>query len=328
MLFKEIYRNLNSLHKYYSNLIILTEITQFEAQCWLAVFHLTCNDTCRRKYGLDTYRKDNLLRLRKYLNRVMLDQLPVLEDVMKYMDEFSLMSVPEGGSGSGSALMMQQVDSLRLELLQGQDWKALAKKQYSDIFSNVTDGDDEDLQHIAGIYGKDEISDSVLANNGSSPSEYTKKSLVDIDLLILDNRNDGTGNILYRFKLTPVENEQYSMTESENGLFRRQKLKICAISDESSNKFNMHENKIIFPSKTKVVSNITFDESNQNKRFQLEFRAIDMEKDLSSKSVTVWRQLGTLKEELVVQIGFQRFTNTSSDEISYSLEKVFLSQKV
>ena len=36
-------------------------------------------------------------------------QLPVLADVMRYMDELAIMTVPENSSGHGSALLMQQV---------------------------------------------------------------------------------------------------------------------------------------------------------------------------------------------------------------------------
>ena len=53
----------------------LLKLTKLEAQCWIALYHLTCNKLCREKYGLNAFRKEQLLRLRKFLNDVVLDQV-------------------------------------------------------------------------------------------------------------------------------------------------------------------------------------------------------------------------------------------------------------
>lgn len=87
----------------------LLKITKCEAQVWLLIYHLTCDGECRKAYGLNAFRKEQLLRLRKYLNDVVLDQVPVLADVMRYMDELQLMSVPENSTGQGGQGLMMQV---------------------------------------------------------------------------------------------------------------------------------------------------------------------------------------------------------------------------
>lgn len=55
-----------------------------------------CQDT-NRKYEMTSFRKSNLLRLRKYLNEALIDQLPMLGGMLRALEEMSLM-------GDGSAI--------------------------------------------------------------------------------------------------------------------------------------------------------------------------------------------------------------------------------
>jgi hypothetical protein len=45
-----------------------------------------------RKYELTSFRKNNLLRLRKFMNEVLLDQLPMLTAMLRGLEEMSLMA--------------------------------------------------------------------------------------------------------------------------------------------------------------------------------------------------------------------------------------------
>ena len=161
----------------------LLQMTQCEAQCWIAVFHLTCGNThCREQYALNTYRKEQILRLRKFLNEYIMDQLPVLVDVTRYMDELSLMYVPDcsnAGSidGKGMAVLMEQIDELRESILKVCDcnhdwdcWAQVGKDQLERIYSEITDGSDEDLRLIATIFNEDHY-DFGLDRGSSSVSE-------------------------------------------------------------------------------------------------------------------------------------------------------------
>lgn len=47
-----------------------------------------------RKYEVTTFRKANLLRLRKYMNEVLLDQLPMLTSMLRALEELSMLEVP------------------------------------------------------------------------------------------------------------------------------------------------------------------------------------------------------------------------------------------
>lgn len=47
------------------------------------------NDSSR-KYEMTSFRKQNLLRLRKYLNETLLDQLPMLTDMLRGLEELNI----------------------------------------------------------------------------------------------------------------------------------------------------------------------------------------------------------------------------------------------
>eukprot|EP00639_Heterosigma_akashiwo_P001681 CAMPEP_0194573106 /NCGR_PEP_ID=MMETSP0292-20121207/9436_1 /TAXON_ID=39354 /ORGANISM="Heterosigma akashiwo, Strain CCMP2393" /LENGTH=224 /DNA_ID=CAMNT_0039424253 /DNA_START=33 /DNA_END=708 /DNA_ORIENTATION=+ len=154
----------------------LLTLTKTEAQVWLAVYHLMCNGDCRRRYAFNGFRKDQILRVRKYLNDFMLDQLPVLADVQRYMDELALMEVPEAAQ-QPSALLLEQMPELRLKksktypvadiamqmpelrlgIVKNVDWEALARRQKEEIFDRYTDANDPDLRRFAEMYSDDAV---------------------------------------------------------------------------------------------------------------------------------------------------------------------------
>lgn len=45
-----------------------------------------------QKYELTTFRKSNLMRLKKYMNEVLLDQLPMLTPMLRGLEEMQLMA--------------------------------------------------------------------------------------------------------------------------------------------------------------------------------------------------------------------------------------------
>ena len=59
----------------------LLDVTKLEAQAWLALYHLTLHPEVRKRYGFDAYRKQTLLRARRFINDVLLDAQPTKEFV-------------------------------------------------------------------------------------------------------------------------------------------------------------------------------------------------------------------------------------------------------
>jgi len=163
----------------------LLTLTKTEGQLWLALFHIICNNEIRKRYHFNSFRKGQLLRARKYINEVLLDQLPVLADVQRFMDELSLMEVPEptAQQGGSSVLLMEQVSVVQEKLVKERDWDAVVKHQLESIFSKQTDATDKDLRRLVdNVYALDGVEDVL----GEAPiADLYAQELVSLSLTVL-----------------------------------------------------------------------------------------------------------------------------------------------
>jgi hypothetical protein len=274
----------------------LIQITQCEAQCWIAIFHLTCNFVCREKYALNSFRKETILRLRKFLNEVMLDQLPILTDVMRYMDELSLMHVPDASIRQGGNMLLQEVDSIRENVLKGLKFDDLSSTIFDSIFSNINDSNDDDLRQISMIYDEDIFGQS---NTQSTEHLPHKNPVRDVCLKV-------SSDIIFWLKLS----DESSVCPSAYGAVTRFKLEIVPSSKDND--------KFPFTEGMKLHAVISFESEVQSKEMET-LTAFD---DYSAKSVH-WIQLGDLSERLVLQLGFKPQDGSKS---VFELHYAFLSQ--
>ncbi|KAG2431018.1 hypothetical protein HYH02_013547 [Chlamydomonas schloesseri] len=112
------------------------KITQTDGQVWLALTNLLVEPRCRAKYGLDEFRRERLLGLKRHLNELMFDQLPVLKDLQRSLDELALGVTPDqAGAGRGAALILEAVPVVREALLRGKNWRQLADAAIKQHFS-------------------------------------------------------------------------------------------------------------------------------------------------------------------------------------------------
>ena len=277
----------------------LLKVTKCEAQVWLTVYHLTCSQTCRESYSLNAFRKEQTLRLRKYLNDVVLDQVPVLADAMRYMDELALMNVPENSSGHGSALMMQQVAAVRDNIVRGKNWENVAKDQFEAIWSKVSDAKDEDLRKISDIYNEEGIED-ILGE--AKPFEITSQP---IQSVVFDV--EGVGKKAFRIK----QGQEAVLVDTAHGNFNRFKLiptKMEADDDDGIEILGLDDAGVL-PHDCKITATVTFaGEIPHVAELTLEDAelAVGEKKDVPAKC---WKQVGSLAEKLVCQLGFERHVN-------------------
>jgi zinc finger MYND domain-containing protein 10 len=136
--------------------IDLLKVTKLEGQPWLSLYHLIAKDIFRERYHLNSFRKTQLLRVRKYLNDVLLDQLPFLADIMRYMDELQLSEV--GQDNHQNVFNFQQVSLKRESIIKNKNWIDIANMQMQDVFT-MTDSDDQDIKKMADLYADDDIQD-------------------------------------------------------------------------------------------------------------------------------------------------------------------------
>lgn len=119
-------------------------ITPIDAQCWLAVYNLVVEPKCRMRYHWDDYRVDKLALLKRHFNDILFDQLPLLRDLARVVDEIIMGArVATQEEARKSALVLEQVPVWRESLIKGRTdthWKAVAEEQKEAQF-HPTQGD-------------------------------------------------------------------------------------------------------------------------------------------------------------------------------------------
>lgn len=108
-------------------------LTKTEGQIWIALYHLLMEQNCQEKYDLNSYRKNTILKLRAHLTTVVVDQLPVLGEMMRYLEHLSMMEPPPARKD----LVLEQVPEIRDGLLKRYEgkWKKIAKQQMKSFFN-------------------------------------------------------------------------------------------------------------------------------------------------------------------------------------------------
>ena len=300
----------------------LLKVTKYEAQCWFTIYFLTCSKSCRECYGLNNFRKEQILRLRKYLNEVMTDQLPILSEVMRYMDELAMMNVPANATGHGAALMMQEVCSLRDSLLENRaSWEIVAHAHFEYLLSRSKAKTDSVLKQISNIYSDDQI-EQIIDN---PPTELITREIDYVDVSI-DMKDTGKSDTINFHYITP--SERGIAMNTPKGMYRRYKLDDPTNIEPSSYFLNPSEHLTIhvevsfknidsshlklngeFSLQAPYVVDITNDENDTNKNSET----------IISSGKNEWRQIGSLDNELILQICFQRKSSR------YQVLSVFLS---
>jgi hypothetical protein len=145
--------------------IDLLKITKLEGQPWIALYHLLSKKVFRERYHLNNFRKGQLLRVRKYINDTLLDQLPFLADIQRYMDELALSEVQDSNSlsGSNNVFMFQQVAVMREKILKNNKWDEIVNYQLENVFT-MTDKTDKDLIAMADLYSSD-LTENIMENS-------------------------------------------------------------------------------------------------------------------------------------------------------------------
>lgn len=167
----------------------LLKLTKTEGQVWLALFALVCNNEVRKRYHFNSFRKGQLTRARKYMNEVLLDQLPVLADVQRFIDELAMMDVPEptAAQGGSSVLRMEQVGTTQEKLNKTRDWEVVALEALGPkCFGAQSDSTDADLRRLVdNVYGLEGVDDVLNAESEATKIELYSQPLSTLELCIL-----------------------------------------------------------------------------------------------------------------------------------------------
>ncbi|KAL4451614.1 hypothetical protein ABPG75_007276 [Micractinium tetrahymenae] len=106
-------------------------LTQQDGQVWLALHNLLADSAARSKLDMTEGRVEALLHLKRHLNELLLDQLPVLRNLQRVIDELAFgVNTAQAVAGPSSRLIVEQVPTIRAGLLRRSqaDWRGLAEQ--------------------------------------------------------------------------------------------------------------------------------------------------------------------------------------------------------
>lgn len=135
------------------------QLSKTEGQVWLAVYQMLMNEDCQRKYEFNSYSKEQILKLRGFMNEVLLDQIPSLIDLQRYLEQLSIMEPP----AIKKDIILEQVPEIREKLVkenQGK-WEKIAKYQKRAFFSPTAEDIKRQAKTWADTYNLDMLEELV-----------------------------------------------------------------------------------------------------------------------------------------------------------------------
>ncbi|KRX01979.1 hypothetical protein PPERSA_07624 [Pseudocohnilembus persalinus] len=130
------------------------KLPKLEAQVWITIYNLFMDPECRNKYELSEQRKNNLLRLRKYMNELLLDQIPNLSLMLRSLEELAIMNtqtVP-----LNNPFVVEQIPKVKTALLENNKnkWAEIAQHQRENFFTQSQQSLEEDMKKLSELYGQ------------------------------------------------------------------------------------------------------------------------------------------------------------------------------
>jgi hypothetical protein len=138
-------------------------LTPVEAQIWLLLVNMLCEPTFRERYEVTQQRKDALAGLRKYFHEVLLDQIPVLSELHRAIEEMQLLANGQFAQSQSQlhrrAFVVEEVSQVRESLLR-QDFSQLAQQVSSWIFTQ--DDDKQVMELLSDLYGSSAFEEATM----------------------------------------------------------------------------------------------------------------------------------------------------------------------
>jgi hypothetical protein len=127
------------------------KLPELQVQLFLAVHNLVMDQDCRNRYNLTSVRKDNLLRLRRFLNEVVFDQVPPLANLLRTLEELSITGQYTGAEEAHTPFVVELIAEMRERLVQTYEgrYAAIAEDQKANVF--VKESPDE-LKSLGNMF--------------------------------------------------------------------------------------------------------------------------------------------------------------------------------
>jgi len=129
-------------------------LNKYQAQVWLSVYNLVMEPTMRQKYDMTPHRKGTICDLRKHFNTILIDQLPILSELQRTVEELNMMAPQE--AAEKSMFVLEQVMTMRDSLLK-HDWEEVITFQREVVLAETEESHKEEVQRLAEWYNSFDV---------------------------------------------------------------------------------------------------------------------------------------------------------------------------
>ncbi|KAI9205600.1 uncharacterized protein BJ171DRAFT_500882 [Polychytrium aggregatum] len=137
----------------------LPRLGKVEAQAWLTVYNLCLEPKCRESYEYTTQNQDIILRLKSFITEIMVDQLPVLVHLQRYLEELTILQPPEPKHRPNRSILVELVPEILDEITKDIDWDEVAEYQKTTVFRQTEEDKREMARRLAATYDLSEYSE-------------------------------------------------------------------------------------------------------------------------------------------------------------------------
>uniref|UniRef100_A0A3B5M9B7 Zinc finger MYND domain-containing protein 10 n=1 Tax=Xiphophorus couchianus TaxID=32473 RepID=A0A3B5M9B7_9TELE len=129
------------------------KMTKLDGQVWMALYSLILKEECQRKYDFNNFNKNQLLKLRGFLTDVLIDQLPNLVELQRFLAHLAVTDP----APPKKDLVLEQIPEMRNQIIRENSgkWKGIAKYQVKETFSPSDSDLQQQAQRLAQTYSLD-----------------------------------------------------------------------------------------------------------------------------------------------------------------------------
>ncbi|XP_026204740.1 zinc finger MYND domain-containing protein 10 [Anabas testudineus] len=151
------------------------KMTKLDGQVWISLYNLLLKEDCQRKYDFNSFNKNQLLKLRGFLTEVLIDQLPNLVELQRFLAHLAVTDP----APPKKELILEQIPEMWNHIMSENSgkWKAIAKYQVKETFNPSEKDLRLQAQRLAQTYNLD-VMESLLPEKpkcGSCGKEATKR---------------------------------------------------------------------------------------------------------------------------------------------------------
>ncbi|XP_041047801.1 zinc finger MYND domain-containing protein 10 isoform X1 [Carcharodon carcharias] len=151
------------------------KITKLDGQVWIALYNLVLKPDCQQRYDFNNFNKNQLLKLQSFLTEVVIDQLPNLVELQRFLGHLAMTDPPPPKKD----LILEQVPDIwdRIIRENSNKWKAIAKHQVKTAFNPSEQDLREQAHRLIETYNLD-VMENLLPDHpkcGFCGAEATKR---------------------------------------------------------------------------------------------------------------------------------------------------------